>query len=145
MNALSLIPCPHPRWVPWSCLSLSSPPKAGRPPTCAGAPNSQVATWKRASQAARSSTPGQSCLPPRCYSCRSAPQSCPPVRSGARRAPSPPRPTRGLGVPETGGGRAQMTLPVLPPPGLSSLLSMPPFPKPEVSGREEPTSRQVGG
>ena len=31
-----------------------------------------------------------------------------------------------------------MTLSVLPLPGLSSLLSIPPFPKPEVSGREEP-------
>ena len=144
-NALSLTPCPHPRWVPWSYLSLSSPPKAERPPTRAGAPSSPVGTWRRASQAARSSTPGQSCLPPRCCSCRSAPQSCPPVCSGARRAPSPPQPTRGLGVPEASRGRAQMTLSVLPLPGLSSLLSISPFPQGGYTRRERGQTQCVRG
>ena len=117
-------PCPHYRRVPWSCLSLSSPPKAGRPPTREGAPSSPVGTRRRASQAARSSTPGQSCHPPRCCSCRPAPRSCPPVRSGARRAPSPPRPTWGLGMPEAGGGRAQMTHSPCPP---SARAQLPPL------------------
>lgn len=85
----------------------------GRLHSSAKALSSRDGTQKRASQAAQSSTPGRSCLPPTCCSCRSALRSCPRGCSGARRVPSPPRLARGLGDTERGeaGGRSARTAP----------------------------------
>lgn len=85
----------------------------GPPHSSARAVSSQDGTQRWASQAAQSSTPGRSCLPPTCCSCRSALRSCPRGCSGARRVPSPPRLARGLGDTERGeaGGRSAQTAP----------------------------------